>query len=142
MITRFCLIFLFGRCNENFSVEQLLNQYNRDLIAIMEEQKEKEGQEQEEDGTHINDILTILPLEQKNEENEENEENENNEKKGNEKKGNEKGNKKGKKEYERENNKKEEEKFLTEEISFSDAEFLQKLLSIKKKNCQIIQRIQ
>ena len=33
----------------------------------------------------------------------------------------------------KEGNKKEEEKYLTEEISFSEAEFLQKLLSIKKK---------
>ena len=34
--------FLSNVLNENFSVEQLLNQYNRDLTAILEEQKEKE----------------------------------------------------------------------------------------------------
>jgi hypothetical protein len=41
--------FLYNALNQSFSVEQLLDQYNRDLLSIIKEQKEKEQEEQEND---------------------------------------------------------------------------------------------
>ena len=109
--------FLSNVLNENFSVEQLLNQYNRDLTAILEEQREKE-EEELETTTEIVD-LNFLDSENNNENLEENE-----------------------KEKEKEiilpklkfkNKKTKNEKLKELDISFTEAEFLQKLLSIKKK---------
>jgi len=41
--------FLYNALNQSFSVEQLLDQYNRDLLSIIKEQKEQEEDEKEEE---------------------------------------------------------------------------------------------
>lgn len=41
--------FLYNALNQTFSVEQLLDQYNRDLLSIIKEQKEQEEYEKEEE---------------------------------------------------------------------------------------------
>jgi hypothetical protein len=102
--------FLSNVLNESFSVEQLLNQYNRDLTAILEEQREKE-EEEEETTTDIID-LTFLETEN-NAENSEEKEKETNVLKPKSKKIKIK-------------TKREKSKEL--DVSFTEAEFLQKLL--------------
>jgi hypothetical protein len=109
--------FLSNVLNENFSVEQLLNQYNRDLTAILEEQREKE--EEELEGT--TDIIDLTFLDTENPKENEKDKNKDKDKETNLPKSNSKSKKM----------KKEKSKEL--DISLTEAEFLQKLLSIKKK---------
>lgn len=41
--------FLYNALNQTFSVEQLLDQYNRDLLSIIKEQKEQEDEDEKEE---------------------------------------------------------------------------------------------
>lgn len=60
--------FLYNALNQTFSVEQLLDQYNRDLLSIIKEQKEQEEQneEEEKDNSEEDEKLLILKKEGEN----------------------------------------------------------------------------
>lgn len=68
--------FLYNALNQSFSVEQLLDQYNRDLVSIITEQKEKEeeddkngeeqNEEEEKDNSEEDEKLLILKKEGEN----------------------------------------------------------------------------